>query len=396
MPIDLAAVRADTPATAHLAHFNNAGASLPPTPVLEATIGHLRLEAEIGGYEAHDQARDRIERTYAAIAELIGAQRSEIALIENATRAWDLAFYSFRFEPGDRILCARAEYASNLIALLQVARRTGAEVVYVPNDEHGQLSTEALAGLLDDDRVKLVSVTHVPTHGGLVNPAAEIGRLTRAAGVPYLLDACQSIGQLQVDVDEIGCDLLSVTGRKFLRGPRGTGFLYAREELAERLEPPMLDLDSATLTGPDSFTIQPGAHRFETWESNVAGRVGLGVAVDYALALGLDAIEARVVELADRLRARLGEVDGVTVRDRGLRKSGIVTFTVGGMASSDVADRLRQDRINVSSTGDQVLFDFPEAGITDAVRASVHYFNDDGDLDRLVDGIATIAGSVRA
>ena len=393
MPIDLAAVRADTPATAHLAHLNNAGASLPPTPVLEATIAHLRLEAEIGGYEAHDRAADRIERTYAAIAELIGARRSEIALVENATRAWDLAFYSFRFGPGDRILCARAEYASNVIALLQVARRTGAEVVYVPNDEHGQLSTEALGTLLDEGGVKLVAVTHVPTHGGLVNPAAEIGRLTRAAGVPYLLDACQSVGQLRVDVDEIGCDLLSVTGRKFLRGPRGTGFLYAREELADRLEPPMLDLDSATLTGPDSFTIQPGAHRFETWEANVAGRVGLGVAVDYALALGIDAIEERVVELAGRLRTRLDGIDGVTVRDQGLRTSAITTFTVDGMASADVADRLRRDRVNVSSSGDQVIFDFPEVGITDAVRASVHYFNDDGDLDRLVGRVTAIAAT---
>jgi selenocysteine lyase/cysteine desulfurase len=361
--------------------------------VLEATIAHLRLEAEIGGYEAHDRAGEQIERTYAALAELIGARRSEIALVENATRAWDLAFYSFRFQPGDRILCARAEYASNVIALLQVARRTGAEVVYVPNDEHGQLSTEALGGLLDDGRVKLVAITHVPTHGGLVNPAAEVGRLTRAAGVPYLLDACQSVGQLPVDVGEIGCDLLSATGRKFLRGPRGTGFLYAREELAEQLEPPMLDLDSATLTGPDSYTIQPGAHRFETWESYVAGRIGLGVAVDYALALGLDAIEARVVELAGRLRTRLAEIDGVTVRDQGLRKSGITTFTVRGVPSSDVADRLRQDRVNVSSSGDQVLFDFPDAGITDAVRASVHYFNDDDDLDRLVDGVVRIARS---
>lgn len=173
---DLARTRRETPGCEEVLHFNNAGASLMPEPVLDATVSHLELEARIGGYEAAERSRDAIERVYDATAALIGCERDEIAVIENATRAWDMAFYSVPLGPGDRILTATAEYASNYIAFLQVARRTGAKVEPVPNDEHGRLSVEALREMVDE-RVKLISITHVPTNGGLVNPAAEVGEV---------------------------------------------------------------------------------------------------------------------------------------------------------------------------------------------------------------------------
>src|SRR5919107_767585 len=323
---DLARARRDTPGCEEVLHFNNAGASLMPEPVLEATVSHLRLEARIGGYEAAARAREEIKRVYGATAALIGCRPDEVAVIENATRAWDMAFSSIPLGPGDPIPTAMAEYASNYIAFLQVARKTGAKVEPVPNDEHGQLSVEALREMVDE-RVKLIAITHVPTNGGLVKPAAGGGKVAREAGVLYLLDACQSIGQVPIDVETIGCDLLSATGRKYLRVPRGTGFLYVRREILEDLEPPFLDLHAAEWTASDRFEIRADARRFENWETNFAGKVGLGVAIDYALDIGLDAIRERDYGLAEILRTRLSEIPGVTVRDIGKERCGIVTFT---------------------------------------------------------------------
>ncbi len=390
MDLDVERARRDTPGTEKVAHLNNAGAALPPVQVTDAVIAHLRREAEMGGYEAAAAAADQVERTYAAIAELIGARPDEIAVIENATRAWDMAFYGMTFAPGDRILTARAEYASNVIAFLQVAARTGAVIEVVDDDESGQVSVSDLRRRLGDGNgtVKLVAITHVPTQGGLVNPAEEIGAATQEAGVPFLLDACQSVGQLPVDVGAIGCDILTATGRKFLRGPRGTGFLYVRRELIDQLEPPFLDLHAATWTAPDRYEVRPDARRFENWETNYAAKIGLGVAVDYALSWGLEPIQARVTALAERLRQQLTAVDGVTVHDQGVRRCGIVTFTVDGVAAEDVQRRLAAQGVNVSvSLVEYARLDLQHRGLPDLVRASVHYYNTDDELDRLISAL---------
>ncbi len=387
---DIARARAETPGCAHGAHFTASGASLMPQCVIDAIQDHVDLEAKIGGYEAEDRCRDKIEHTYDALADMLHCRSDEIALVENATRGWDMAFYAFDFGPGDRILTAQSEYASNYIAYLQIAKRTGAEIVTVPDDDNGQLDVTAMANLIDD-QTKLIAVTHVPTSGGLVNPAAEIGKVAKDAGVPYLLDACQSAGQMPLNVKEIGCDMLSATGRKFLRGPRGTGFLYIRRELAEELEPPFLDLHAATWTGPDSYEIRRDARRFENWESYVAGRVGLGVAVDYAMDWGLDRIEARVTALADGLRDRLDALDGVTVRDLGAKRCGIVTFTVNGMGPEEIKLILaRQDIHVLTSTASGTLLDMHARGLTELIRAGVHYFNSEEEVDRLVGAVAAL------
>ncbi|HEY5003055.1 MAG TPA: aminotransferase class V-fold PLP-dependent enzyme, partial [Ktedonobacteraceae bacterium] len=347
MPFDLQRARQDTPGSAHILHFNNAGSSLMPQPVLDATIKHLQLEAQIGGYEAFDKANDAIEHVYDAAAALIGCSRDEIAVLENATRAWDMAFYSLPFQAGDRILTSMTEYASNYIAFLQIARKTGVTIEAIPNDEHGQVSVEALRQMIDE-HVKLIAVTHVPTSGGLVNPIAAIGKVAREAGILYLVDACQSVGQMPIDVNTIGCDMLSTTGRKYLRGPRGTGFLYVRRAVLERLEPPFLDMHAATWVARDRYEMRSDARRFENWEANFAGKIGLGVAIDYAMQWGLDTIWRRVKTLAYQLRTQLSPLPGVIVRDRGVIQCGIVTFTVEGLEPEEIKKKLAAQNINVA------------------------------------------------
>ena len=388
--IDIVRARRETPGCENVLHFNNAGAALMPEQVIDAVVRHLELEATIGGYEAADRAEDAINRVYEAVARLINCNPRDVAIIENATRAWDMAFYAFSFEAGDRILTATSEYASNYLAYLQIAKRTGAKIDVVPADEHGQVSVSRLAEMIDE-RVKLIAMTHVPTNGGLVNPAAEIGKLARDARIPFLLDACQSVGQMPIDVEEIGCDILTGTGRKYLRGPRGTGFLYVHPLLIERLEPPFIDLHAADWTGPDLYELRPDARRFENWESFVAGKPGLCIAIEYAMEWGLDAIYARVQTLADDLRKRLADIPSVRVQDLGVERCGIVSFTKNDFEADDIKAALQNNAINVStSSSSSTLLDMQEREIPSVVRASVHYYNTEEEVMKFAEAVARI------
>ncbi len=390
MAIDVEKVRVHTPGVTHRIHLNNAGAGLMPQQVLDAVVGHLVRETEIGGYEAAGDALAELDGVYDSVARLIASRREEIALTENATVAWQLAFYSLAFHPGDRILTARAEYAANYVAFLQVAKRTGAVIEVIPDDEDGVLDPVALEQMIDE-RVKLIAITWVPTNGGLRNPAAAVGKVARKYGITYLLDACQAVGQMPTRVDELGCDILTATGRKFLRGPRGTGFLYVRRELMETMEPPVIDHFAAPWVAPDRYELRADARRFETWENNYAARLGLGRAIDYALELGLENIEARCRTLSARLRQGLRECPSVEVHDLGRDPASIVSFSVAHCRGSDVKSKLAALGINVSvSTPMSTLLDATARHLPPVVRASPHYYNTEDEIERFVDAIRAV------
>ena len=388
---EIARVRAETPGCERVAHFNNAGASLPPKPVLDAHLAHLRREAEIGGYEAQEEAQSRIEAVYASVARLVGAAGpDEIALVENATRAFDLAIYALPLAAGDVILTSTAEYHSMFVTYLHLARRRGVVVDVVPSDATGQIDVEALRKRIDG-RVRLIALVHAPTNGGLVQPAEAVGEVAREAGVFFLLDATQTVGQRPVDVRRIGCHALAGTSRKYLRGPRGAGFLWVARQWMERLEPPLMEGHAAEWVEPDRYVLRPDGKRFEVWEANYAARLGFGAAVDYALALGLDRIWARVRALGEALRERLGAVPGVTVHDLGAVRGGIVSFAVRDVAAAAVTAALRAKAINVHvSPARGTLLDMRARGLNELVRASVHYYNTDAELDRLADELARL------
>ena len=387
----LTQIREDTPGVNEVIHFNNCGSALPPTPVLETVINHLKREASIGGYEAADEAQERLNAVYDSTAKLIGSQPDEIAVIENATRAWDMAVYGYKFSPGDRVLLCRAEYVSNVIALLQLKERHQIEIIVIDDDEYGQIDLVHLEQELAKG-AEMVTLTHTPTSGGLINPAESVGTLCNAYNTFFVLDACQSIGQIPINVKEIGCQVLSATSRKYLRGPRGVGFLYVEESALDQIEPPFLDLRAATWTSDMGYEIVDGAKRFENWETNFAGKLGLGAAIDYALDLTVEKTSIRLKALAEILRSKLASLNQLSIHDQGQDKGGIVTFSIEGLESEVVSQKLRAQKINTSTTAPGAArFDLDHRGIPTVVRASTHYYNSEEEIDCFVSAVAALS-----
>ena len=389
---DIDRARSDTKGCDNIVHFNNAGASLMPAPVADSLRTFLTQEEMTGGYETAEAQAAALDNFYGATSRLLNCKPAEVAFVENATRAWDMAFYSFRFSAGDKILTTIAEYGSNVIAYNQQVARYGVELVFVGNDEHGQIDINALENLIDN-RVKLISITHIPTGGGLVNPAAAVGKIANAAGIPFLLDSCQGVGHIDLDVEQLGCDMLCGTGRKYLRGPRATGMLYVKESFIKKLEPYVLDQHAATLISPTEYTIREDAGRFENWEQFFAGKAALGTAIDYAMTYGLPDIQSRVFALADELRKKLIDVDGVTLTDEGLEQCGIVTFEAAQKTPTEIKKQLLHKQINVSvSDGSGSLVSFQQRGLLEVVRASVHYFNTSEEIDYFITSLRKVLG----
>ena len=385
---DVSRARALTPGCERVVHFNNAGCGLMPQPVLDTVLEHTRLEAMIGSYEAAAQKADALNAVYTSFAKLLNCHADEIAFADGSTQAWHRAFHAVPLKKGDRVLTANNEYNSNWLSLLRRCDQVGASLEVVQSDGNGMLDVQALSNMLDD-RVALVAITQITNSNGMVNPVAEVGAALRGYRALYLLDACQAVGQMPVDVERIGCDMLSGAGRKFLRGPRGTGFLYVRRSALDKLEPVFIDIHAAKWTTRDTFEWRKDARRFEQLEFNQADRLGMGAAVDHALGWGLDAIEERILALSILLRKRLNELPGVLVRDQGTRPSGINTFTMEGRDLNELLLKLRSQGVNTSVTNfDWAWLDLGGRGIDSIMRASLHYYNTEEEVDQFVGKIA--------
>lgn len=393
MELDVGALRDDTPGCdGKLIHLNNAGAALMPRPVIAAVTNHIGLESRVGGYEAATEAADEVESFYAMAAALVGGRPDEIAFVDNATRAWQGAFYAIDWKPGDQVLTARSEYNSHMIAFRHAERRFGIEPILVPDTAEGTVDVEALERMVTS-RTRLICVSHMPTNDGMINPAVEVGQVARRHGLPFLLDACQSAGQMPIDVTELGCTMLSTTGRKYLRGPRGTGFLWVQSDWLAKLSPMTLDIGSARWTSIAEFDALSDARKFEHWEANIAGKIGLMTACSYAMTTGIPAIWQRVQLLANRLREIVAEIPDFSVHDRGAHKGGIVTFSHAAVPAEHLMTALRQEfSINTSVSATQLTrTDLIGRGVAHMVRASVHAYNTEEDLDRFAEALTALA-----
>jgi selenocysteine lyase/cysteine desulfurase len=389
---NLARWRSDTPGCTNLTHLNNAGAALVPGPVRDAVLGHLALEGEVGGYEAADAQVEPIRQAYAGVARLVGAHARNIALVQNSTVAFAQAISAFDLAPGDVIVTSRSDYASNQIMYLSLARRRGVEVVRAADAPEGGVDPEAVRKLVARRRPALVALTWIPTNSGLVQPVEAVGGICREADVPYLIDGCQAVGQMPLDVGQLQCDYLAATARKFLRGPRGLGFLYVSDRmLGAGAHPLLVDMHGATWTETDAFELTPDARRFETWEFAHALVLGLGAAAQYALEVGLDTARDRARELAEYARGRLAAVPGVRVLDRGPELCAIVTVAVAGQDTKDIKLELRRRGINTSSPHrEDAVIDMDEKQTESALRISPHYYNTKEEIDTAVEALAEI------
>jgi cysteine desulfurase/selenocysteine lyase len=383
-------LRAATKGTAVKIHFNNAGSSLPPDAVVETVVGYLQEEAVNGGYETEYKYSAELENTYVSIAKLINADVKEVAVVENASVGWGILFNGIDFKPGDIVITSEMEYVTNLISYLHAEKTHGIVFKVIPNDERGNFSLAALEAAISP-QVKLIAITHIPSTAGGMMPIVEIGKIARAHNILYLLDACQSAGHVPIDVKEIGCDMLSVTGRKYLRAPRGTGFLFVRKAIQDRITPLFMDGNSITSVTEKEYVLRDDARRFELYEKSRALTVGLGKAIDYALHIGIDRIWERIQQLAGTLRQQLKSIDGITVHDIGDHQCGIVTFSLAGMESAAVKAILAENNINVSvGIAKSTLIYMNKNHLTAVVRASVHYYNTEEEIKVMCDLLRNI------
>jgi selenocysteine lyase/cysteine desulfurase len=394
-PAHLARWRADTPGCERLVHLNNAGAALVPRQVLNAIRGHLALEDELGGYEAAEAKAGEIQEAYAAVARLLGAEARNIAMVQNSTVAFAQALSTLDPGPGDVVLTSRSDYASNQIMFLSLARRRRVEIVRAADAPEGGVDPDDVRRIIAHRRPALVALTWVPTNSGLVQPVEAVGRICREADVPYLIDGCQAVGQMPVDVSRLQCDYFSAATRKFMRGPRGLGFLYVSDRALDAGAHPLLvDMHGATWKEADAFALTPDARRFETWEFAHALVLGAGAAARYAYDVGVEIARDRARELAAHARARLAAVPGVRVLDRGFELCAIVTASVAGWDAKDLKLRLRARGINTSSPDrEDAVIDMDEKGASSALRISPHYYNTKEEIDTAVETLQEIMGT---
>jgi len=394
-PIDVVAERGRTPGSTSGHHFNAAGAALQTRETVDAVVAHLRLEETEGGYEAAKRNRSLTELAYTNAALLLGARPEEIALFDSATTGMRQVLEALRLTRGQKVIVSRSTYVSQALQLLSLRDENAIDLVILPNTADGALDLGALGRELAGTTDAVICVAHIPTSSGVIEPVQAVGRLAKTSGALFILDATQSVGQVEVNVGLIGCDALVTTGRKFLRGPRGTGIAFVSATLLERLVPIAPDVRGSLWTGESEWVVDKTARMLESWEHSVAARLGLGVALGQALERGMGPTTDYLTALAGELRTRLRQIHSVEVTDPPAALSAIVTFRVRGIADSVVCDYLKERNIHtISIPAAHAQWDLGARGMKSVVRASVHVYNDAADLDALVSAVSALVDSV--
>lgn len=387
--MNISQLRADTPGCKNRIHLNNAGAGLMPKPVIDSIRDYIELEGNIGGYEAKELRNNDLNGFYVACAKLLNCKPRNTAFTSHATESYNKALSAIPFERGDVLLTTDDDYISNQIAFFYLQKRWGVQLIRASKLPEGGVDVDSMRDLIKKHHPKLVAVTHVPTNSGLVQGVESIGEICKAEDIWYLVDACQTVGQMPLDVDKIHCDFLSAATRKFLRGPRGAGFLYVSDKALEaNLEPVFPDMEGAFWVEKNNYELHKDAIRFEYWEKAYALMMGSKVSMEYALELGLEAIETRVSLLANYTRAQLLTVPGLRLLDRGRKKCGIVTAAMENVNKASLQKKLMDLNINITlPVRPHCLIDFSEKEVEWGLRISPHYYNTTEEVDELVNAL---------
>jgi len=375
--MDINQIRKDTLGCGDKIFLNSAGSSLMPKGVVEKMTAYLREEEQFGGYAVANTKVDTLNEFYTEAAKLINCKPQNIAFTTNATDAYAKALASIPFKSGDSIITTDDDYVANQIALISLQKRLNVAIHRIKKSPNQDLDLQHLENLIKQHQPKLIAVTHIPTNSGLIQDVAAVGKICKQHDILYLVDACQSVGQLVVDIEEIGCDFLTATGRKFLRGPRGTGFLYVSDKaLKLKLAPLFLDMNGAKWTSANDYQLMDGAKRFELWEQPCAAIIGFTEAIRYANHIGLDNIEAYNLQLSKKLRELLTQNENLSVLDAGTNLASIVTFNTKTLDLSALQNLLSANQVFYSvSFKTSALIDFTAKNVDWALRFSPHYFN---------------------
>lgn len=388
--LDIDKIRRETPGAKYVAHFDNAGAALPCHDTVQAVTNYINKEARVGGYAMQFSNESAFQKFYKNAAELINCQPDEISLTIGASDAQAKILYSFPFKRGDVVVTTEMEYSNNFMNLLNLKKQKGIKIRIVKNEKDCSFNLEKFENAIDE-KVKLIAATHIPTSSGQIAPVEAIGKIAKKHKIPYLLDACQSIGQCPVDVQKIGCDFATATSRKYLRGPRGLGFLFVKKSAMEMLTPPTVESWFASWESKTVYKIERTHKMFEGFEKPYSNIVGLATAIDYQNQLGIEATWERIQQLSKILRIRLNSLKNVKVVDPKVNLSGIVTFVKKGVDGSKIHQNLAAQKINVSVTQPfSSLIDMKKRKLSEAMRASVHYYNTKNEIEKLVKSLDAI------
>lgn len=362
-------------------YLNNAGAGELSNITLNAMIDYYQYEQKVGAYQAAKDKKDIIDMFYTNVAKLINADDvGEIAFVDNASRGWNLAIRGIELSKNDVIVTLSTEFGTNLITIYDHAMKSGASVRVIPCTDKGKVDIQLLEKVLSEYRgVKVIAISHAVAHGSIVNPVEQIGVLARKYGALYIVDACQSVGQITVDVKEIDCDVLVASGRKWLCGPRGTGFMYIRNKT--NIRPTQLDLASADLILNDDYSvtgvkIRQDAKRFEIWERNIASQIGLATAIDIILNVGLDEISRKIKCFSTEIRNAISKNPKLILIGSEESSSGIVGFiTKKSDVEKSILDSFVKNGLTISTMSDwDCPLDFPKNGVKTIFRLSPHYY----------------------